>query len=104
MSAPPYITSMSLSVSSGFLWGSLTMPIPLTGLTYPGINSIQITNNEIIAAFNSAPQGEQFASSLITTYGGLNYDELSNTITSTYSIYTPKPGIRPIITPHRGVI
>lgn len=91
MASTPYIASLTLNVSSDGLSAPLTMSIPLADLTYPGVNSIPITNSEIIAAFNSANMGQNFSSSLITTYGGMNFNELSNTIASTHYIYTPRP-------------
>ena len=96
MASTPYIASLTLNVSSDGLSGPLTMPIPLNNLNYNGSNSIQITNSDIVAAFNSANMGQQFSSSLIITYGGLNlevpgFEGLSNNITSSSYIYTPRP-------------
>jgi hypothetical protein len=72
------------------------MPIPLNNLNYNGSNSIQITNSNIVAAFNSANEGQQFLSSLVTTYGGINVEVLSNTITSSPYTYTPIPLSTPL--------
>ena len=96
MASTPYIASLTLNVSSDGLSSPLTMPIPLNNLNYNGSNSIQITNSNIVAAFNSANMGQQFSSSLVITYGGLNlevagFEGLSNTITSSSYTYTPRP-------------
>ena len=96
MTSTPYIASLTLNISSDSLSAPLTMPIPLNNLNYDGSNSIQITNSDIVAAFNSANMGQNFSSSLVTTYGGLNlevpgFEGLSNTIASTPYIYTPRP-------------
>lgn len=79
------------------------MSIPINGLTYSGSNSIQISNSEIVTAFSSANEGQQFSSSLVTTYGGLNlqvagFEGLSNIITSSPYIYTPVPLSTPVYT------
>jgi len=99
----PYIRSLALSVSSDNLSAPITMSIPLADLTYPGVNSIPITNSEIIAAFNSASEGQQFLSSLVVSYNGLNlevtgFQGLSDTITSTPYVYTPVPLATPVYT------
>jgi hypothetical protein len=103
MSTSPYITSLSLNVSSDSLSAPLTMSIPINGLTYSGSNSIQISNSEIVTAFSSANEGQQFSSSLVTTYGGLilevaGFEGLSNIITSSPYIYTPVPLSTPVYT------
>lgn len=86
-----YIASLTLNVYSDSLSAPLTMPIPLNNLNYNGSNSIQITNSDIVAAFNSATMGQQFSSSLVTTYGGINVEGLSNNITSSPYTHTPYP-------------
>ena len=96
MASTPYIESLTLNVSSDGLSAPLTMPIPLNNLNYDGSNSIQITNSDIVAAFNSATMGQNFSSSLVTIYGGLNlevagFEGLSNNITSSPYTYTPRP-------------
>jgi len=96
MASTPYIESLTLNVSSDGLSAPLTMPIPLNNLNYNGSNSIQITNSNIVDVFNSANMGQNFSSSLVTTYGGLNlevagFEGLSNTITSSPYTYTPRP-------------
>lgn len=96
MASTPYIASLTLNVSSDSLSTPLTMSIPLADLTYPGVNSIQITNSDIITAFSSANEGQQFSSSLVTTYGGINVEGLSNTITSSPYTYTPVPLSTPL--------
>lgn len=96
MASTPYIASLTLNVSSDSLSTPLTMSIPLADLTYPGVNSIQITNSDIVAAFNSANEGQQFSSSLVTTYGGINVEGLSNIITSSPYTYTPVPLSTPL--------
>jgi len=101
MASTPYIESLTLNVSSDGLSTPLTMPIPLNNLNYNGSNSIQITNSDIVAAFNSAAEGQQFLSSLVTTYGGINveapgFEGLSNTITSSPYTYTPVPLSTPL--------
>jgi hypothetical protein len=96
MASTPYIESLTLNVSSDGLSAPLTMPIPLNNLNYNGSNSIQITNSNIVAAFNSANEGQQFLSSLVTTYGGINVEGLSNTITSSPYTYTPVPLSTPL--------
>jgi hypothetical protein len=96
MASTPYIESLTLNVSSDGLSAPLTMSIPLNNLNYNGSNSIQITNSNIVNVFNSANMGQQFSSSLVVTYGGLNlevagFEGLSNTVTSSPYTYTPRP-------------
>jgi hypothetical protein len=91
-----YIASLTLNVSSSALPAPLTTSIPINNLNYNGSNSIQIPNGDITTAFSSSTMGQQFSSSLVTTYGGLNlevagFEGLSNNITSSPYTYTPRP-------------
>jgi hypothetical protein len=85
---------LTLNVSSDSLSAPLTTSIPINNLNYNGSNSIQIPNGDITTAFNSANMAQNFSSSLVITYGGLNlevtgFEGLSNNITSSPYTYTP---------------
>jgi hypothetical protein len=67
MSFPPPIAALKLSVSNSASPNAQSFEQNITSVTY-GITRVQITNSDLLDAFNNLPAGTKFTPSIITIY------------------------------------